>query len=42
MRSLVDLENRIQLKQAIANDLVNDIEQEAIIVSAPSVSGNTC
>lgn len=33
MRSLVDLENRTQLKQSIASDFIDDIEQEAEIVS---------
>ncbi|TIA83137.1 hypothetical protein E3P89_01253 [Wallemia ichthyophaga] len=32
MRSLVDLENRTQLKQSIASDFIDDIEQEAEIV----------
>lgn len=34
MRSLVDLENRLQMKQETANEIVNEIENDAKIVSS--------
>lgn len=34
MRSLVDLENRLHMKQETANEIINDIENDVKIVSS--------